>query len=108
MISRKFTKKFDSKVINRQYFDRKTGLELPCHISCSSLLRVYFILMQLLFLFAQVLVVKLLLLLLPNYTNVGLTKLFKRGLLSMAGFIHTYMCIKGVTFPFKHRTQYTL
>ena len=26
-ITKKFTKKFDSKVINRQYFHRKTGLE---------------------------------------------------------------------------------
>ena len=27
-ITKKFTKKFDSKVINRQYFHRKTGLKL--------------------------------------------------------------------------------
>ena len=26
-ITKKFTKKFDSKVINRQYFHRKTGLQ---------------------------------------------------------------------------------
>ena len=26
-ISKKFTKKFDNKVINRQYFRRKTGLQ---------------------------------------------------------------------------------
>ena len=26
-ITKKFTKKFDSKVTNRQYFHRKTGLE---------------------------------------------------------------------------------
>ena len=26
-ITKKFTKKFDSKVINRQYFHRKTGLK---------------------------------------------------------------------------------
>ena len=26
-IAKKFSKKFDSKVINRQYFHRKTGLE---------------------------------------------------------------------------------
>ena len=30
-ITKKFTKKFDSKVINRQYFHRKTGLQIqPC------------------------------------------------------------------------------
>ena len=27
-ITKKFTKKFDSKVINRQYFRRKTGLKI--------------------------------------------------------------------------------
>jgi hypothetical protein len=30
-ITKKFTKKFDSKVINRQYFNRKTGLETLGH-----------------------------------------------------------------------------
>ena len=29
-ITKKFTKKFDSKVINRQYFHRKTGLQSLC------------------------------------------------------------------------------
>ena len=35
-IPKKFTKKFGNKVINRQYFRRKTGLKfLPCHQSDS-------------------------------------------------------------------------
>ena len=31
-ITKKFTKKFGSKVINRQYFHRKTGLYTPCKL----------------------------------------------------------------------------
>ena len=30
-ITKKFTKNFDSKVINRQYFHRKTGLDIMLH-----------------------------------------------------------------------------
>ena len=30
-ITKKFTKKFGNKVINRQYFRRKTGLQSVCH-----------------------------------------------------------------------------
>ena len=32
-ITKKFTKKFDSKVINRQYFHRKTGLNIALPIT---------------------------------------------------------------------------
>ena len=32
-ITKKFTKKFGSKVINRQYFHRKTGLETPLSLN---------------------------------------------------------------------------
>ena len=31
-ITKKFTKKFDSKVIDRQYFHRKTGLKFKSYI----------------------------------------------------------------------------
>ena len=34
-ITKKFTKKFDSKVINRQYFHRKTGLETVSNNICT-------------------------------------------------------------------------